>query len=63
MLKRGLYGTYYKVSIKHLGRYCDEFSYRFNRREEQLQVFDGTLKNLVRGEAVPYSKLTSRVSA
>jgi len=32
LLKRGIYGTYHKVSIKHLGRYCNEFSYRFNRR-------------------------------
>ena len=28
----------------HLGGYCNEFSYRFNRREEQLQMFDATLK-------------------
>jgi len=62
LLKRGIYGTFHKVSIKHLGRYCDEFSYRFNRRGEQLAMFDSTLKNLVRGEALPYAKLTSQVS-
>ena len=59
LLKRGVYGTFHKVSIKHLGRYCNEFSYRFNRRGEQLAMFDGTLKNLVRREALPYSKLTA----
>lgn len=48
-LKRGLSGTYHKVSMKHLGRYCNEFSYRFNRRSEQLGIFDTTLKNLTRG--------------
>ena len=63
LLKRGVYGTFHKVSIKHLGRYCNEFSYRFNRRGEQLQMFDGTLKNLVRGEVLPYKKLTSPISA
>jgi transposase-like protein len=63
LLKRGIYGTFHKVSIKHLGRYCDEFSFRFNRRGEQLQMFDATLKNLTRGEALPYKKLTSGVSA
>jgi hypothetical protein len=42
LLKRGVYGTFHKVSIKHLGRYCNEFSYRFNRRGEQLQMFDGS---------------------
>ncbi|MGB8323943.1 MAG: IS1595 family transposase [Candidatus Acidiferrum sp.] len=62
LLKRGIYGTYHKVSIKHLGRYCNEFSYRFNRRGEQLQMFDATLKNLTRGEVLPYKKLTSKVS-
>ena len=59
LLKRGVYGTFHKVSIKHFGRYCDEFSYRFNRRGEQLAMFDSTLKNLVRGEALPYAKLTA----
>ena len=59
LLKRGVYGTFHKVSIKHLGRYCDEFSYRFNRRGAQLDMFDSTLKNLTRGEALPYSKLTA----
>ena len=59
LLKRGVYGTFHKVSVKHLGRYCNEFSYRFNRRGIQLQMFDGTLKNLVRGKALPYKKLTA----
>jgi transposase-like protein len=63
LLKRGLYGTYHKVSVKHLGRYCNEFSYRFNRRGEQLQMFDATLKNLTRGNTLSYAKLTSKVSA
>jgi transposase-like protein len=63
LLKRGIYGTFHKVSIKHLGRYCNEFSYRFNRRGEQLQMFDGTLGNLLRGETLSYKKLTSQLSA
>jgi len=46
----GVYGKFHEVSIKHLGRYCDEFSYRFNRREAQLEMFGVTLKNLLRGE-------------
>jgi len=62
LLKRGIYGTFHKVSIKHLGRYCNEFSYRFNRREEQLQMFGMTVKNLVCGEVLSYKKLTAKVS-
>lgn len=32
LFKRGIYGIYHQVSPKHLHRYCDEFSYRFNTR-------------------------------
>ena len=63
LLKRGVYGTFHKVSIKHLGRYCNEFSYRFNRREEQLQMFGMTVKNLVHCEVLSYKKLTASTSA
>jgi hypothetical protein len=59
LLKRGIYGTFHQVSVKHLGRYCNEFSYRFNRRGEQLQMFDGTLKNILNEKALPYKKLTT----
>lgn len=33
VLKRGLYGVYHQVSEKHLERYLDEFSARFNTRD------------------------------
>jgi len=59
LLKRGVYGTFHKVSIKHLGRYCNEFSYRFNRRGEQLQMFGETMKHLTHGEVLSYRKLTA----
>ena len=59
LLKKGIYGTFHHVSIKHLGRYCEEFSYRFNRRGMQLQMFDVTLKNLTRGKALSYKALTA----
>lgn len=62
LLKRGIYGSYHKVSIKHLQRYCNEFSYRFNRRGEQLAMFGQTVKNLTRGKALRYQSLTARIS-
>jgi transposase-like protein len=33
VLKRGLYGIYHQVSDKHIERYLDEFSSRFNTRQ------------------------------
>jgi transposase-like protein len=59
LLKRGVYGTFHKVSVKHLGRYCNEFSYRFNRRGMQERMFDETLKRLVNGKPLPFKTLTS----
>jgi transposase-like protein len=59
LLKRGVYGTFHKVSIKHLGRYCNEFSYRFNRRGQQERMFDETLKRLINGKPLPFKTLTA----
>lgn len=59
LLKRGVYGTFHKVSVKHLGRYCNEFSFRFNRRGQQEQMFDETLKRLVNGKPLPFKTLTA----
>ena len=33
LLKRGLYGTFHHVDAAYLGKYLDEFEYRFNERE------------------------------
>lgn len=33
LLKRGVYGSFHHVSKKHLHRYCDEFSFRWNYRK------------------------------
>jgi transposase-like protein len=59
LLKKGVYGTFHKVSIKHLGRYCNEFSYRFDRRGIQEQMFEETLKRLVNGKHLSFKNLTS----
>jgi transposase-like protein len=32
LLKNGIRGIYHNVSPKHLSKYCDEFSYRYNQR-------------------------------
>jgi len=38
LLKRGVHGTFHHVSKHHLGKYCQEFQFRWNHRE----LNDGT---------------------
>ncbi len=46
-LKRTILGTYYKVSKKHLQRYVDEFTFRFNTRNiGDFQRFELLLRNV-----------------
>jgi len=33
LLKRGVQGTFHHISKKHLPKYCDEFSFRWNNRQ------------------------------
>jgi len=33
LLKRGIFGTFHHVSKRHLGRYTDEFTFRWNHRK------------------------------
>ena len=45
--KRTIFGTYYKVSKKHLQRYVDEFVFRFNTRSEtDFERFNILLQNV-----------------
>jgi hypothetical protein len=32
VMKRAIYGIYHQIRYKHLQRYCDEFTYRYNSR-------------------------------
>ncbi|HXZ13841.1 MAG TPA: IS1595 family transposase [Candidatus Sulfotelmatobacter sp.] len=59
LFKRGLRGSFHIVSKKHLPRYCDEFSYRFNRREKQPQMFEETVKRLLDAKPLPFKELTA----
>jgi transposase-like protein len=46
LLSRGIYGIYHQVSRKHLHRYCNEFSFRFNSRKiKDVDRFDVIVKN------------------
>jgi transposase-like protein len=59
LFKRTLMGSFHHISIKHLRRYCDEFSYRFNRRDEQPIMFAQTVRRMLEGKALSYKRLTT----
>jgi hypothetical protein len=56
LLKRAVIGTYHQLSIKHLQRYLNEFSYRFNRREDR-EMFEKTVARMAGIKPMPYAKL------
>jgi hypothetical protein len=58
LFKRGIVGSFHKVSIKHLQRYLNEFSYRFNRRNDD-GAFLETVRRLAGFKPLPFDVLTS----
>jgi transposase-like protein len=41
LLKRGVYGTYHFITVKHIQNYLEEFAFRFNNRKiTEAQRFD-----------------------
>jgi transposase-like protein len=53
-LKRSINGTFHHVSRKHLQKYVNEFSYRYNRRKSERPMFCHLIENVgeLRGPAV-----------
>jgi transposase-like protein len=62
-LKSWLRGTFRGVSRKHLARYLDEFTFRFNRRSEQGRLAHDLLCRALGEPPFPYSRLTAEGSA
>jgi len=58
LLKRGLIGSFHRVSIKHLHRYLAEFEYRFNQRKTQDR-FTMTVAAMLKGQPLPMKELTA----
>jgi len=54
LLKRGMIGSFHKVSIKHLHRYLSEFEYRFN-----ADRFTKTLAKMAATPIMPYRELVA----
>ena len=58
LLKRGIIGSFHRISIKHLQKYLNEFSYRFNRRNDP-DMFIETVRRLAEFPPLPFDALTS----
>lgn len=58
LFNRGIVGSFHKVSVKHLRRYLDEFTFRFNNRKAE-DLFALVVLNLAIGTALRYAELTA----
>jgi transposase-like protein len=58
LLKRGIIGTWHKISAKHLAAYLDEMTFRFNRRKSHTLFLD-TLRHMVTADPLTFEKLTA----
>ena len=56
LLKRGVLGTWHKISAKHLQAYCDEMCFRFNNRRNPY-LFRDTILRLISAPNLEYKKL------
>ncbi len=61
LFKRGVIGSFHSVSLKHLHRYLNEFSFRFNNRESR-DIFNVVVLNLLIGPALRYRDLVATPS-
>ena len=62
LLKRGIVGTWHRISAKHLAAYLDEMQFRFNRRKRP-DLFLDTLRHMITAPVLTFEKLTADASA
>lgn len=60
LFKRGVIGSYHQLGGMHIDAYLSEFSWRFNRRHLQRQMFGMVLSNLAANKPMPYKQLTAK---
>jgi transposase-like protein len=58
LLKRGIIGTWHRISAKHLAAYLQEMEFRFNRRKSSTLFLD-TLRHMVTAPVLTFEKLTA----
>ncbi|MHB8527748.1 MAG: IS1595 family transposase [Candidatus Acidiferrales bacterium] len=62
LLKRGILGTWHKISAKHLQAYCTEMAFRFNRRKNP-NLFLDTLRHMITANTLTFKELTKEPAA
>jgi transposase-like protein len=58
LLKRGIMGSWHKISAKHLPAYLAEMEFRFNRRKSPALFLD-TLRHMITAPVLTFEKLTA----
>ena len=58
LLKRGIIGSWHKISAKHLQAYLDEMTFRFDRRKRS-DLFIDTLRHMVTADPLTFENLTA----
>jgi transposase-like protein len=58
LLKRGIIGTWHRISAKHLHAYLAEMEFRFNRRNRS-DLFLDILRHMVTADPLTFEKLTT----
>jgi len=58
LLKRGIVGSWHKISAKHLAAYLEEMTFRFNRRGRS-DLFLDTLRHMVTADPLTFEELTA----
>jgi transposase-like protein len=58
LLKRGIVGTWHKISAKHLQAYLNEMTFRFDRRKNS-DLFIDTLRHMITAPVLGFERLTA----
>jgi transposase-like protein len=58
LLKRGIIGSWHRISAKHLESYLQEMEFRFNRRHSKT-LFVDTLRHMVTADPLTFENLTA----